>query len=368
MAEAKDNPQAEVPEKPWIVRRAEVPVSTASAEVEAEVRQLLAHPSLGLALAGAAASVSWIEVGYGRELTPRFHETPSLLVVVHGKALLTGGAPAGIEAGDVVTIPAKEAYGIAGVAQQGLRAMHVILAEVQRETAPEPYSLERLLERNLLRCSAILETPYFRMLRDGGLDAKTRDRFLQCSRVFSDAFQVFLLTRQAMCREDSFQAVFGEHLEEEFGHNEMLPARQLKITADPILKATSSWFCQQMLVLDNAGKLVVNLALETAAYHVFNLGRRLFRGSAGEGYFDTHAEADEHHKDMGVELLDGLHPDTYEQLYGVLEDSYDMIEAVTHRIFELATADEMDGLGVTPRASEIREIMPVQPEKQRSHG
>jgi hypothetical protein len=191
---------------------------------------------------------------------------------------------------------------------------------------------------------------------------------MECLRVFSDAFQVFLFTRQAMCREDAFQALFAEHLAEEFGHNQMLQTPQdSRIVSDPVLKATSSWFCQQMLVLDNAGKVVVNLVLETAGYHFHSLAAPVFKGEAGEKYFDTHAEADEHHKDIGVELLEGLHPDTYELLYRVLEDSYDMLEALTQRIFELATADA-GGRVDAARASEIREIMPTLSEGRRSHG
>jgi hypothetical protein len=149
----------------------------------------------------------------------------------------------------------------------------------------------------------------------------------------------------------------------------MLQAPQdSRIVSDPILKATSAWFCQRMLVLDNAGKVVVNLVLETAGYHFHSLARPVFKGETGEKYFDTHAEADEHHKDVGVELLEGFTPDTYEQLYGVLEESYDMLEALTQRIFELATAEESERVGVELRASEIREILPSPAQSRRSHG
>jgi hypothetical protein len=141
-----------------------------------------------------------------------------------------------------------------------------------------------------------------------------------------------------------------------------------RIATDAILKATSGWFCHQMMVLDNAGKAVVNLVLETAGYHFHSLASPVFRGDEGETYFDTHAEADEHHKDIGVDLLEGLRPDTYRELYDVLESSWNMLEAVTQRIFELVTVAESEAGSATPRSSEIRGILPALSERKRNHG
>jgi hypothetical protein len=199
-----------------------------------------------------------------------------------------------------------------------------------------------VLARNEARLHTWLRTPYFRMLHDGTLNSnRMRARFMQCIRIFSDIFQTFLFSRQAMCRENDYHSAFLDHLTEEFGHNKLLrAANELRISADPSLQATLSWFCHQMLVLDNAGKAIVNLVLETGGYHFHNLAKPVFSGDDVQEYFDTHAEDDEQHKDLGLSLLQDQHPLTYANLLHVLDGSWDMLDATTQRIFELVHLQE----------------------------
>src|SRR5690606_23346130 len=120
--------------------------------------------------------------------------------------------------------------------------------------------------RNEVRAQRARQSAFFAQLHNPDIRQPQRSAALtRCLRVFSDAFQVIMFTRQATCRDERFRSAFLRHLREELGHNELLLVSEGRALArDPILSATASWFCHQMLTLDNAGKSVVNLVLETA--------------------------------------------------------------------------------------------------------
>ena len=162
----------------------------------------------------------------------------------------------------------------------------------------------------------------------------------ECLRVFSDAFQVLLFSRQALCRDERFAPAFHQHLVEELGHNRMLQVSgSSPLAKDAQLHAASAWFCEQMLLADNVEKAAITLVLETGAYYVFTLSRPLFQGDVSEGYFDTHAEDDAEHKEQGALLLEGLHPEQYRRLQTVVDSAWDMVHAMTSRftyLIELA--------------------------------
>jgi hypothetical protein len=180
--------------------------------------------------------------------------------------------------------------------------------------------------------SEALQSPFFALLRNGKLSKGERAAAREVLRVFSDAFQAFLFLRQGTCRNEEYRSTFLEHLKEELGHNELLSvSRNARVWGDPILKATSSWFCHQMLVLDNAGKAVVNLVLETAGFHFHTLAAPVFSEDVSARYFNVHAEEDEHHKEVAVDLLRGEHPETYRRLSGILEQTWDMFDTLTRR-------------------------------------
>ena len=321
--------------KPYIVQLSEIPLLPAE-DCGLDRRLFQAHRLLAGPMSSATA-LSWIEVRGGQYVTPRQQRGPGLMIVLRGYAELIGSVQQTIGEGDVITLPADHMYGFSGVAQGGLAILHLDFRGETDEQVKKEVTLEDILARNATRASAALNTPYFRMLHDGTLSsARARARFRHCARVFSDYFQTFLFTRQAMCREAECQAMFSAHLLEEIGHNKMLePSDDPRIFADPTLHATLSWFCHQMLILDNVGKVILNLVLETAGYHFHTLAKPLFEQDEGQVYFDTHAEGDEAHMDMGRELLEHQHPSTYEHLLQLLDNGYDIFDAVTQRIFDL---------------------------------
>lgn len=326
--------------RPFVVNCDQIPSLSDRSPSEGLQRPFLAHPRLSEALASEAAALSWLSLTSGQRLEPRRHQQPGLLLVLRGDAELIGSSSKLVERGDVITLPPNQEYGLRGVGAKGFEALHVSfrVQDLPRgDKAQKQASLEALIAQNDKRLHAWLNTGYFRMIQDGTLDSRpARARFKSCLRVFSDFFQTFLFTRQATCRDEEYRATFNTHLSEEFGHNVLMRATpDPRVQGDPRLHATLSWFCYQMFVQDNAGKAVINLVLESGGYHFHNIAKPAFKGDDVEEYFDTHAEDDERHQSLGLDLLEGLEPNTYETLLGVLNDGWDMLEATTQRILEL---------------------------------
>lgn len=330
-------------QSPSVVPRSDIPVSSAPADSGLEVRPFLAHSLLGSALSSSSVELAWTRADPSQDVPARSHSNPGLLIVLRGHAWLTGRVHRPVSQGDVVTLPPDEEYGFTAVGNDGLHALHVAFREKSASSTREVTTLESLLERNEVRAQLLLNNPFFLIWRERKLDTERKRAMIkECLRVFADAFQIFLFTRQAMCRDDGYAKTFGEHLLEEIGHNKLLQVEGgFRAANDSILQATSSWFCHQMLTLDNSGKAVVNLVLETAGYNLGVLGRPAFEGEPSATYFDTHATGDAEHKEIGVKLLEGEHPHTYRKLHLVLDSTWDMLDAFTRRVARLM-AQELD--------------------------
>lgn len=343
-AEQTRTDSAALPATPFVVSREQIPaiIDTGSA---VRARPFVAHEQIARA-ASTGAALAWLEAPAGGKVELRSHRGPTLLAVMRGRAALVGTASIAtakrqVEQGDVLTVPPDHSYGFAQIEAD----LHVLQVTLQPQTgegaAERELSLGSLLARNKQRAEQVLESPFYVQLRDGLLDTRDkRSAACEAIRVFSDAFQSFLFTRQAMCREEGYFAAFHGHLLEELGHNDLLRVTgNPRISRDPILRATSVWFSHQMLKLDNAGKAIVNLVLETSGYYFHTLAKPVFADGHSATYFAAHAEADEQHMDLGVELLDGLHPDTYRRLIELLDESWDMLQTVTTRFAELVALE-----------------------------
>ena len=326
---------------PSVIPRSDIPVSRAGGDQDLEVRPFLAHKLLGSMLPSSAASLAWTEARSGKDVALRSHATPGLLIILEGRAVLVGRQTRKVEAGDVVTLPRDHEYGFTAVGPSGLHALHVAFDGDPASYSEEAATLPQLLARNEARLQTTLNNPFFSLLRRRGVDSERKRMAMRESlRVFSDAFQTHLFTRQATCRDEEYAVAFDEHFREELGHNRLLKVSGTSaVTKDAQLRAMSSWFCHQMLVLDNAEKAVVNLVLETGAYYVCTLSQPLFEGHESQNFFDTHAEDDAHHKELSVGLLGGLHPHVYARLQNVLDSTWNMVDAMTQRLAHLITLD-----------------------------
>lgn len=327
-------------ERPSVVPRSEIPPSPIPADGQLDVRQFRAHALLGKILPGTAVSVAWTYVRQDQEVSLRSDPKPGLLIIVHGQAQLVGAHGRAVEQGDVLAIPAHQSYGFSAVGPSGLQAVHVTFPE---QTDGRVRTLKQLLSRNEARAQIALGNPFYSMLRERKLDTpRKRALMREGSRVFADAFQTFLFTRQAMCADDSYATPFLQHLREEQGHNELLRvSKDPRAFGDPALKAASAWFCHQMTVLDNVDKAVVNLVLETGGFYLGTLAGPVFEGHEGSEFFRTHSEADAEHQEVGAKMLEDQPAETYTRLAGVLDASWDMLETMTRRIAHIIETDEV---------------------------
>lgn len=301
-------------------------------------REFAAHPVLGrlLPAAGQVALV-WIE-GREHQIVERTVDLDTMVLVLRGTAQLCDGNP--LAAGDVMTVPAASGYRFTVTAPGGLEAVAVTFAPTPAESVdPEDVSsLPALLRRNRQRIRRVSRGPMFALVDDGTLnDPAVRDEFLRRIRPLSDTFQKIIIARQATCTDHAYEFTFLQHLVDEFGHNALLPTDEVAAQADPVMNATLAWFTHQMLVRDNAEKAVlVHLVLEAAAEAFFTKSatREVFGAAGAMDYYRAHLE-DEAHKDLLAQLLAGLHPHTYRRLHRMLEDGWDMFDAMGIRLAEL---------------------------------
>lgn len=322
-----------------LISRAEIPRSVAPEDHDFDARPFLAHKILGSLMPPSGVSMTWTEAGGGGTVRLRPAPSQGLLIVLKGTARLAGPGSTSVGPGDVVTLPPNHEYGLTDAGPEGVQALHVSFGSSAHPWLGKVQSLEALLERNRAHAQRVIDGPFFGLLRTDGLHAeRRRTLYLSCIRLFSDAFQTLLFTRQAMCRDGAIADAFHAHFIEELGHNRLLDvAPNERAASDSILRATSSWFCHQMLMLDNLAKLVlVNLVLETAGFHFHTFAKASLGEDVHPQYFSAHDEETEgDHQHLGVKLLEGQSPATYETLGGVLDDGWDMFDTMTRRIAHL---------------------------------
>src|SRR5690606_9909216 len=99
--------------------------------------------------------------------------SPGLLIVLDGAAELVSSTNRRVQQGDVLTIPAGQAYGFREVSAAGLHALHVAFGDEEPGAlAGEPTRLDQVLAHNEARASELLNNnPFFLMLRTGVLES-----------------------------------------------------------------------------------------------------------------------------------------------------------------------------------------------------
>lgn len=202
-------------------------------------------------------------------------------------------------------------------------------------------SLETLLNKNTMLANEYRQrSQLMTLIRSDYMHQKQyREKLLDAIQVFSNYFQKVVALRNTFCEEPEFLKITEEHLQEEFGHHlVLLKDRAFKPPVwDAILEATSSWFSWKMLMSDNEDKVVlVHLVLETSANIFFQEAQPIMEIYKETSYFETHAEIDASHEDMGKELLDGLSEKKYLRLFEIQRQGWDMMNAASNRMAELA--------------------------------
>ncbi|MGG8408118.1 cupin domain-containing protein [Streptomyces sp. 12297] len=297
-------------------------------------------------------SLSWTHLPAGRTLEPHVHPTASMILVTQGSGRVVGQTEAEIGEGDAVLVPAGCSHGFEGGGEKGLFALSVQFegaglyedpADARVRIADRATSLDELMAYNERRLAAHVDIPFFRLLRDGALyDEAARGVFLDLLQSWSATFQRLMFLRQGLCTREPFEGVYRQHLAEEYGHDGLLtPAVTGKRRRDPVVEATGTWFLNRIISFDELEKTaLVHLVLETSADAFHTEAAKLFADDELLApYFGIHSDHDEGHAELGVELVSGQHPRTYLRLHEVLEESWDMLEAMLDRMATLVLAE-----------------------------
>lgn len=201
-------------------------------------------------------------------------------------------------------------------------------------------SFESLLKYNENLFQQFIKRPFFLLLMEQKLKENSqKEKFLNCVQVFSNEFQKILFARQASCVDKKFIPTFTRHFNEELGHDELLLQRKnIENEQDSILVASSSWFVWQMFVRDNIEKVVLmHLVLEMSGDFYHSIATKVFNDEIESNYFDIHAELDEFHANMGVDLLEGLSSEDYHRLETVAQQGWRMLTVMVDRTYQLVS-------------------------------
>ncbi|MFZ5891715.1 MAG: hypothetical protein ACOY0T_11730 [Myxococcota bacterium] len=197
-------------------------------------------------------------------------------------------------------------------------------------------TLDELLHHNHARTAAFHQHPFFGLLQESTLaDARKLDVLMACIQGFSNNFQNILFIRQALCVDPRFKTAFSQHLSEEIGHDTLLAHQRgdASVVRDTLFDAILAWFSYQMLVLDNAERAaLMHLVLETGADYFYRVAAPSLGKHVASSYFQFHAEADDGHANLVMDLLEGLGPKTYARLGDIVDAGWDMIDAMLERV------------------------------------
>ncbi|HEY2512335.1 MAG TPA: hypothetical protein VGI39_15815 [Polyangiaceae bacterium] len=245
-------------------------------------------------------SVSWVRLVKDEELKPHVHPIHTMMVFYEGSGQMLGDLHRAIRQNDAVVVPAGCAHGFIG-GPEGLYGLSIQFGE-GLYTAPEKPRVRfvrdedtarGIFDYNEARRRSFSESPLFALLGDGSLrDERRRTAFLGA-----------------------------------------LPDSPRERTRDSTVKAVASWFAYQMNLLDDAEKAALLLAVDSAEATYAtraapNVGSSslnlrpagLSRGAYGEGFLRRES------------------PRGYGRVRSLLEESWDMIGALSDRVVEIARA------------------------------
>lgn len=283
---------------------------------------------------------SWVLLKQNEKISLNPSEKATMLIVCQGDAkLLDNMSEKYINPGDTILISPQSNLDLLALASQGLRAVLLQFPAQTEPAAQYMLTYEGLLQHNEAQMQTLLKNPYFTLLSSGSqvLDnPQARQKFLDSIQVFSDFFQHILFIRQGTCQDSAYHSLFLQHLQEELGHDELLAARSHKHRShDAILHATSIWFCNQMIILDNLEKAaLVHLVLEVSGSYYHDLAQKKL-GRDAPDYYEVHNQVDDIHAQMGADLLRGHSEEVYRRLYKIIDKGWSMLDAMTRRVAQI---------------------------------
>lgn len=223
--------------------------------------------------------------------------------------------------------------------------------ETQFKTSSQSVSsprakVERIAEiKNLIetRNAQLLEHDYFRLCRDHQLSrVQLMDvvRQLYCFSVFFERLLARRIAEYSSAMDPRVINMAREHMREEIGHAQMFAdtLRANGATSAEIDRLEPAMFTKAMfgyltVTIQHENEFVSNVAImqvmETIGYHFFSATLDVMRKH--EMLADAmveHSEADEHHSELGVELIAELDSRTMRDCKRVIEDIYRLMSFV----------------------------------------
>ncbi len=172
---------------------------------------------------------------------------------------------------------------------------------------------------------------------------ETRHRLMDAIQILSNYFQKTVMLRHVFCDDHTFLPITKEHLMEEFGHDSSLSydRHERPTPWDAILETSAAWFSWKMLTLDNDEKtILVHLVLETSGVLFFQEAHKTITLYGETKYFETHAEADEKHEKMGLDIVKNLSAEKMERLFLVQQQGWDVMNVACTQIANIASAKD----------------------------
>lgn len=347
-------------EKPFFVTRDSIP-AIHSVKIGEEIHNLgvlkdfRSHFDLKNVLPEISRpSFSWVHLKDKEVLNPHIHPIASMIIVCKGEVMSLGDVVVNLKEGDIFFIPPNTVHGFKGL-NQGFWGLSIQFEKrglyedidnplVNFTKKKEEYceankknkSFTTLLDRNQLFSKKFAANPLFIFLNDKqNQTEKIREKFLCFFQVWSNSFQRMVLLRSALCYNADHQKIADQHLVEEFGHNsDFISKDSLK---DPILQAVSDWFPWKMISLNEEEKTVlVHLVIEASATIFYeNIPSFIAKSSSCDKHFSVHQKLDEAHENLGNSLLERLDAQTYDRLFLVQKEGWEMIGQVFERIYVL---------------------------------
>ncbi|AZZ96143.1 cupin domain-containing protein [Pseudoalteromonas sp. R3] len=303
-------------------------------------------------------SMAWVRLEAGEQLDEHIHPVESMILICEGGASTLGDVETDMGAGDALLVPPGRPHGFIGAEPAGFwglslqfdsRGLYEDIADPWATFhEDENYELkhadtivDKLFQKNEIFKDRFDKHRLFALVNKGLLtDSETRNRFLDCFQVWSNHFQKMVFNRYLTSAEGAHLDLAWDHLIEEFGHNMDLASSRDSSTRifDPVLEATSSWFCSILNRLSDMQKLVlIHLVVEASATVFYKHVAPVMSETQHSRHFHEHDDGDHEHVKMGYDFVRRQTPSLSEAegLLEIQEQGWSMLMSVMSRIADL---------------------------------
>ena len=291
-------------------------------------------------------SAAWVHLDNKEELSLHQHIEKSLILITNGEGVaLNGKEELNLKTGDGVYVPTNALHGFRGKNQGfwGLSIQFQAQSLYEDQTKPRVKFLspfEKLKAVNEMKYQQLSELDIFKIPKEEFVNnPELKIRLLDCLQVISDNFQRLMFARVALTNDNKYKSVFMEHLLEELNHDTELNAERGKDAPkmwDPILEASTSWFNYQNQIVDDPKRvLMVSMVLEKCATKFYGNFANVLEGELSSKHIENHCEADPHHENLGLDLIEDLCEYRLEEFIDFINQAWIMMHLYIQRKGEI---------------------------------